>query len=98
MQGSELGTKLFILFTHSLYQMLHNYPNVHQLYDKDTKIYKSCAAYEIMDTSNNIKKCISNVKTWIGISKLQMNDKTEVVPIAQNGSTTHDTLTQTLNL
>ena len=59
------------------------------MYAGDTQIYKSCRQSELVDTINNIKECISNVKTWMFHNKLQMNDdKTEAILFARKGLAT----------
>jgi len=79
-QGSVLGPILFILYTQTPTHVILNHPVSHMLYADDTQVYKSCNINDLASAILCVEKCVSYVKTWMLLDKLQKNeDKTEVL-------------------
>ena len=78
--GSVLGPILFILYTQPLTSVILKHPVSRMLYGDDMQVYKSFDLDDCLSSLLCVKKCVSDVKTWMTSNKLQMNeDKTEVL-------------------
>ena len=91
-QGSCLGPLLFILYSSKLFDVIKNHlPDAHA-YADDTQLYISfkpdSTACEL-EAVTALQNCIADIKTWMTVDKLKLNeDKTEFLIINWNSCTT----------
>jgi hypothetical protein len=79
-QGSVLGPVLFTLYSQPLSDVIKAHQVNHHKYADDTQLVDSAKPQEITSASNNLERCIGDVKTWMSSNKLKLNgDKTELL-------------------
>jgi len=85
-QGSVLGPLLFTLYTKPLSRIASIYGiNQHQ-YADDNQLYQSTMPAELPTAIEKMEKCCSNIKDWMTINLLKLNDdKTELILIGSKG-------------
>jgi len=84
-QGSCLGPLLFVIFASKLFSVLeHHLPDAHA-YADDTQLYisfKPDSSAEQSKALTALKNCIDDIKRWMPVDKLKLNDdKTEFIII-----------------
>ena len=86
LQGSCLGPRLFNIYSSKIFNIVGRHlPKVH-CYADDSQLYlwfnPSCA-FSQDEVIRSIETCISDVKQWVTLDKLMLNDdKTEFIVIA----------------
>eukprot|EP00745_Piridium_sociabile_P020377 TRINITY_DN313_c0_g1_i4.p1 TRINITY_DN313_c0_g1~~TRINITY_DN313_c0_g1_i4.p1 ORF type:complete len:508 (-),score=73.27 TRINITY_DN313_c0_g1_i4:117-1640(-) len=81
-QGSVLGPILFILYTHPLSDVISHHRIHHHMFADDTELYNSANRSHSDVLFSTMQSCISDVKAWTLVNKLQLNeDKTEALLI-----------------
>lgn len=79
-QGSVLGPVLFVLYTSPLSAVIKKHSMLHHSYADDTNLQKSSPPSEIPHLIQSVEECLKDVKTWMTVNKLKLNDdKTEVM-------------------
>ena len=79
-QGSVLGPVLYIMYTHSLEDVIKRFHLFYHMYSDDNQIYNSSVLDKFHDLVDNSEKCIDSVNTWMVANKLKNNtDKTEAI-------------------
>ena len=75
-----LGLILFVLYTHTISEIISSHFLSHYSFSGDNQLYKSGNFFELSDTVHSTQCCISDVKAWMTNSKLQLNnDKAEMI-------------------
>ena len=87
-QGSVLGPVLFTMYTQPLVHIMRKFNILYHLYADDTQLYVSVYPNELPDLINRFEHCIAEVKAWMKVNKLKLNDeKTEVILLGNNNIT-----------
>ena len=79
-QGSVLGPVLFVLYTSPLAKVIEKHSVLHHSYADDSQLQKSASPLEIPQLVQSMQDCIADVRSWMTLNKLKLNnDKTEVM-------------------
>ena len=102
-QGSVLGPAvLFALYTTSLPTVTEKRSVLHHSYVNDSQLQKYAPPHQIPDLLLSMQKCTDDVKTWMTVNKLKLNDdKTEAMIVSSSRksvSYTHLTLPTKVNV
>ncbi|WP_419650303.1 reverse transcriptase domain-containing protein, partial [Thiolapillus sp.] len=82
-QGSVLGPVLFVLFTVPLPTVIEKHSVLHHSYADDSQLQKSAPPHQIPDLFLSMQKCIDDIKSWMTLNKLKLNDdKTEAMIVS----------------
>ena len=82
-QGSVLGPILFVLFTYPLFTIVNAHLLSHHSFSDDNQLYITGPASEISSLVSSTQSCISQLKSWMTVNKLKLNeDKTEMILIS----------------
>ena len=74
-QGSVLGPVLFTMYMSPVGDILRDHGISHHFYADDTQIY---VFFDVRDSNKAcelLEKCVRNVKTWMLINGLKLNDE-----------------------
>jgi hypothetical protein len=86
-QGSVLGPVLFTLYTRPLLLLLGMHAVESQSFADDTQLYKHIHPSLVDSAVQTLRRCIDDVKSWMTLSKLKLNDdKTEALLIHNHKS------------
>ena len=78
-----LGPILFVLYTHSISEIVSYHSLSRHSFSDDNQLYKSGIITQLPEIIHSTQSCVSDVKAWITNNQLQLNnDKTEMIPIA----------------
>ena len=80
-QGSVLGPILFTLYTSPVGDIARKHNMGHHFYADDSQLYVSFSPKcDLNDKLNRLEVCISDIKQWMLVNLLKLNDdKTEVI-------------------
>ena len=82
-QGSVLGPILFVLYTCPLFTIVNAHLLSHHSFSDDNQLYITGPASEISSLVSSTQSCISQLKSWMTVNKLKLNeDKTEMILIS----------------
>ena len=82
-QGSVVGPVLFVLCTALLSTGIEKHSVLHHLYADDSQLQKSAPPHQIPDLFLSMQKCTDNIKSWMTLNKLKLNDdKTEAMIVS----------------
>ena len=84
-QGSCLGPILFTIYSSKLFEVVKRHlPDIHA-YADDTQLYisfKPDSSVGELEAVNALQNCIADIKTWMNVDKLKLNDnKSEFIII-----------------
>ena len=81
-QGSVHGPVLFVLCTAPLSTVFEKHSILHS-YTDDSQLQKSALPHQIPDLFLSTQKCIDDIKSWMTLNKLKLNDdKTEAMIVS----------------
>ena len=96
-QGSVLGPALFVLYTASLSTVIEKHSVLHHSYADDSQLQKSAPPHQIPDLFLSMQKCIDDIKSWMILNKLKLNDDKSEAMIVSSGQKSRSLLpSQTL--
>ena len=76
------------MYTQPLVQILRKFNIHYHLYAHDTQLYGSFNPNELHDLTNRLEHRISEVKAWMKVNKLKLNEeKTDVILLGNNNIT-----------
>ena len=79
-QGSVLGPILYTLYTVPLGSIIRKHDLHYHMYADDTQIYLAIEPKNVSNLVFSLEKCIDEVKNWMFLNKLKLNDeKTEII-------------------
>ena len=82
-QGSILGPILFILYISEIENIAKCYGFKIHIYADDSQLYISFQRYDILSTVSNIEHCLRDIKHWMSVNFLKINqDKTKFLFIS----------------
>ena len=82
-QGSVLGPVLFVLYTASLSTVIEKHSVLLHSYADDSQLQKYTPPHQIPDLFLSMQKCIDDIKFWMTLNKLKLNDdKTEAMIVS----------------
>ena len=97
-QGSVLGPIIFTLYTQPLVEIFKKFEMQYHLYADDSQLYKSGHADQISNIITLTEMCVNEVKHWMAVNKLKLNDdKTEII-LFKNPRVSSDISEVTLNI
>ena len=77
-QGSVLGPILFVMYASPVSDVVKKHSLSHESFADDTQLYQSAPLSEVDEVIVQVQDCITDLKTWMTVNKLQLNDdKTE---------------------
>ena len=77
-QGSVLGPILFVLYMQPLFDIVSFHSINQHAFADDNQLYIDATLDQLQPTIESFQNCISDVKSWMTLNKLQLNDsKTE---------------------
>ena len=81
-QGSVLGPVLFVLYRASLSTVIEKHSVFHSHAD-DSQLQKSAPPHQIPGLFLSMQKCIDDIRSWMTLNKLKLNDdKTEAMIVS----------------
>ena len=84
-QGSVLGPVLFTLYTQPLADIIKKHRLNYHFYADDTQLYISGDIDELPVLISKISTCVLDIKEWMTMNKLKLNDdKTEFMILGSN--------------
>ena len=90
---------LFVLYTHSISEIVSYHSLSHHSFSDDSQLYKSGNFSQLPEIIHSTGSCISDVKAWMTNNQLQLNnDKTEMIPISTKTVLNSDSVPQSINL
>ena len=89
-RDSVLGPVLFTMYTQPLVRIIRKFNIRYHLHADDTQLYGSVYPNELPYLINRFEHCIAEVKAWMKVNKLKLNDeKTEVILLGNNNIRKH---------
>ena len=90
-QGSVLGPVLFVMYMQPLFDIVKHHAVNHHAFADDNQLYKDTTLADLQPTLVSLQHCISDVKDWMSLNKLQLNDsKTECMLVRTSRTPTTD--------
>ena len=98
-QGSVLGPVLFALYVRPVSDVINQHSLMHESFADDTQMYKSSTLSELTHTVSQIQQCFHDLKEWMSLNKLQLNDdKTELLLITPPRFLKHPSLPSSISI
>ena len=84
-QGSVLGPVFFVLYTAPLSTVIEKHSVLHHSYADDSELQKAVSPHQIPDLLLSMQKCIDDIKSWMTLNKLKLNDEKSEAMIVSSG-------------
>ena len=90
---------LYILYTQPLFNLISKHAVSHHAFADDNQLYKISTLDTIHQSTETLRNCATNVKSWMTANKLQLNDnKTEAMIILSNRMSVHSPLPSVIHI
>ena len=98
-QGSVLGPVLFVLYASPVSDVIGLHAMLHESFADDTQLHQSAPIADIDSLITRVQDCIADVKDWMTLNKLQLNDdKTELMLVSPSKYSKHPALPTSITL
>ena len=88
-QGSVLWPILFVLYTKPLADIFDRHSVCHHSFADYTQMQNSSSLDQLHATISALQECVSDVKSWMTLNRLQLNDgKTEAMLVMSKRAST----------
>ena len=94
-----LGPILFVLYTKPLDDIFDRHSVCHHSFADDTQMWNSSSLDQLDTTISAMQECVSDVKSWMTLNRLQLNDgKTEATLVMSKRASTSELIPQSMRI
>ena len=97
-QGSVLGPVLFVLYMQPLFDIVGSHSINQHAFADDNQLYKESTLDQLQPTLESMQNCVLDVKNWMTLNKLQLNDSKTECMLVRSSRTATDALPSSLKV